>query len=456
MHQTTPDTQIQRDIFSISRLNTEIRSVLEGSFPLLWVEGEISNLSQPRSGHLYYSLKDAYAQVRCAMFRGRRNLLRFQPKNGDKVLIRARVSFYEARGDFQLIAEHMEPAGEGALQRAFEELKDSLGKEGLFEASRKLPLPQYPRRIGIITSPTGAAIHDILIVLKRRFPALPVRIFPSRVQGDGAEKELIQALRAADQDKDCDLLILTRGGGSLEDLSAFNDEGLARTISQLKTPLITAIGHEIDFTIADFVADRRAPTPSAAAELASQDGRALLSRIVDLKFQLLRRQRGTTQNSRTSLAHLFERLKRLHPRTQLEQYQQRLDGISVKGLRIIKQKIDWSTQRSDGLMRRLRAGSPAQRLRSLDREIYAIHSRLDRSMSQGLEKKHAGLHHQIDRLQGISPLATLARGYSILRTKDEKRVISDINTVVIGDQLVATVSNGDLSVKIESIQKNKD
>ena len=275
-----------RDIFSVSRLNMEIRSALENSFPLLWVTGEISNLAAPRSGHLYFSLKDASAQVRCAMFRNRRKLLRFQPDNGAQVIVRAKVTMYEPRGDLQLIIEHMEPAGEGLLRQQVEELTRRLRDEGLFDADRKHPIPAFPRRIGIVTSPSGAAIRDVLTVLKRRCPSIPVVIYPVPVQGTTAAAEIAEMLRLADRRKECDLLILTRGGGSLEDLMAFNDEQLARTIAALSIPLISAVGHEIDTGISDHVADRRAPTPSAAAELASPDAAALLERITLLGTRL--------------------------------------------------------------------------------------------------------------------------------------------------------------------------
>jgi len=448
MQQSTTETLVQRDIFTVSRLGIEIRAVLEGSFPLIWVEGEISNLSNPKSGHLYFSLKDPHAQVRCAMFRNRRNLLRFQPGNGDMVLIRARVSFYEARGDFQLIAEHMEPSGEGALQRAFEELKNKLGQEGLFEASHKQPIPDYPTRLGLITSPTGAAIHDILSVLKRRFPALDVRIYPSSVQGKDAAEELIAALSAAENDGDCDLLILTRGGGSLEDLAAFNDEQLARTIYALKTPVISAVGHEIDFTIADFVADRRAPTPSAAAELASPDGAALQGWIKDMRNKLARHLENRLQRDQALVKQASGRLKRLHPRARLEQHQQRLDELSATSYQSIRQHIRISGYQKDSLLLRLRAVSPYQRLNEFNRESRRLHGRLDRAMSLRIEHIRTDLKHQIIRLQDVSPLATLSRGYSILLTKDEGKLVREINAVTVGDSLTARVSDGAFSVRV--------
>jgi len=269
---------LERDVYTVSRLNREVRTVLEGSFPLLWVEGELSNLSQPPSGHIYFSLKDEYAQVRCAMFRTRRVHLRFRPENGVHVLARVRVSLYEGRGDFQLVVEHLEPAGEGALRLAFERLKQKLASEGLFDAARKRPIPEFPRQVGLITSAAGAAVRDLLSVLARRYPALPVLIFPVPVQGGEAAEAMVAALRRANARAECDVLILARGGGSMEDLWPFNDETLARAIASSAIPVVTGIGHEIDFTIADFVADQRAATPSAAAELVSPDGVGLLRR----------------------------------------------------------------------------------------------------------------------------------------------------------------------------------
>ncbi|MEW8429342.1 MAG: exodeoxyribonuclease VII large subunit, partial [gamma proteobacterium symbiont of Ctena orbiculata] len=310
---TTTDNTAQREIYSVSRLVRETRSVLEGSFPLIWVSGEISNLAQPASGHIYFSLKDEIAQVRCAMFRMKRQKLRFRPENGQQVVLRARVSLYEARGEFQLIVEHMEPAGEGALRLAFEQLKQRLAAEGLFDAGHKQPLPSIPQQLGIITSPSGAAIRDLLTVLKRRFPVLPVIIYPVQVQGEGAAEQITAMLQLADRRDECDLLILSRGGGSLEDLQAFNDEGVARAIHACRIPLVTGIGHEIDFTIADFVADQRAATPSAAAELVSPDQAAWQRQLKQLGQRLGLGQRRYLGQLQEQLLTLRGRLLRQHP-----------------------------------------------------------------------------------------------------------------------------------------------
>ncbi|MEW5972932.1 MAG: exodeoxyribonuclease VII large subunit, partial [Pseudomonadota bacterium] len=274
---------------TVSSLVREIRALLEGNFPLVLVEGEISNLARPGSGHLYFTLKDAGAQLRCAMFRNRASLLRFRPQDGAHVLVRARITVYEPRGDLQLVVEHIEEAGLGALQRAFEQLKHRLAAEGLFEATRKRPLPALPHRIGIITSPSGAAVRDVLHVLERRFPMIPLRVYPTSVQGAGAADEIVAALRRANEDGDCDVLLLVRGGGSLEDLWPFNEERVARAIAASQLPVISGVGHETDFTIADFVADARAPTPSAAASLAVPDALAVADQLRALEGRLLRR-----------------------------------------------------------------------------------------------------------------------------------------------------------------------
>ncbi|MFZ1641930.1 MAG: exodeoxyribonuclease VII large subunit, partial [Candidatus Contendobacter sp.] len=268
-----------RDIYTVSRLNQDVRALLEGEFPTLWVEGEVSNLSRPSSGHLYFSLKDAKAQIRCALFQNRAFLFRDCPRNGQQVLVRGRVSLYEPRGDFQIIVEYVEEAGAGALRRAYDELRLRLEREGLFAPERKQPLPRFPRRIGVITSPSGAAIRDVLITLRRRCPGLLVLVYPVPVQGDGAAERIAQTIRLASQRRDCDVLLLARGGGSLEDLQAFNEETVARAIFDCAIPLVTGIGHETDVTIADFAADRRAATPTAAAELASPDRLEWLHRV---------------------------------------------------------------------------------------------------------------------------------------------------------------------------------
>ena len=329
----------ERDIYSVSRLNLEARLLLEQGFPRIWLEGELSNVSRPSSGHLYFTLKDARAQIRAAMFRSRNQAIRFRPEEGLQVLVRGRVSLYEPRGDYQLIVDHMEEAGDGALRRAFEELKRKLDAEGLFDAARKQPLPALPARIGVITSPSGAAVRDVISVLRRRFPAIPVLIYPVPVQGKEAGGEIANAIRLASRRADCDVLILTRGGGSLEDLWPFNEEVVARAIHDCRIPLVSAVGHEIDFTIADFVADRRAATPSAAAELVTPDQLEWLARLTQLSARLENRLRHTLSDDQRRLAWLEQRLQQVHPGQYLRQQAQRLDELEQRARLLIEFKI---------------------------------------------------------------------------------------------------------------------
>jgi exodeoxyribonuclease VII large subunit len=404
---------LDHDVYSVSRLNAEIRAVLEGSFPLVWVEGEISNLVTPRSGHSYFSLKDAHAQVRCALFRNRRQLLRFQPGDGDQVLVRARISLYEARGEFQLIVEHMEPAGEGALLRAFEELKARLEKEGLFDTRRKRPIPEFPHCVGVVTSPTGAAIRDILQVMARRWPGMPVIVYPTLVQGAQAPAEIADTLKLADARGECDLLILARGGGSLEDLAAFNDETLARTIAHLKTPIISAVGHEIDFTIADFVADRRAPTPSAAAELATPDRDHLLHQLETLRRHLQRGMEKLLHSRKSQLEHTRHKLRLLHPWQRLQQQQQQVDELERRLLQAIRQLIRTRSRQLQQLEGRLRLHSPRQQLELMQQRLASDRQRLIQVMQGRLSTSASRLSTLSRALHAVSPLQTLARGYSI-------------------------------------------
>jgi exodeoxyribonuclease VII large subunit len=440
----------RRDLYSVSRLNAEVRAVLEGSFPLVWVEGEVTAFTQPRSGHWYFGLKDSFAQVRCAVFRNRNVLLRFRPADGQQVVIRARVSFFEARGEFQLVAEHIEPAGEGALRRAFEALKAKLEKEGLFDPSRKKALPAFPRRLGLVTSPTGAAVHDCLTVLRRRFPALPVVIYPVPVQGEGAAAEIAQMLRVADARGECDLLVLTRGGGSPEDLAPFNDEALARTIAALRTPLIAAIGHEIDFTIADFVADRRAPTPSAAAELASPDGAELGVRVARLAARLRGAALRRVAAARTRLEHLTHRLRRSHPAAILRQRAQRLDDLDIRQRGALARRLERHRERLARAAGRLRLLAPSTRLaRTRDRLIGGAR-RLGITIRGAIETRRGRLAATAGKLDALSPLATLDRGYAIVRRGDDGKVVRSCDLAPPGTAVEALLADGVLACRVET------
>lgn len=447
---SNPEANFQRDIYSVSRLNSEVRAVLEGSFPLLWVEGEISNLARPASGHIYFTLKDPQAQVRCAMFRMKRQLLRFQPENGLKVLIRARVGLYEGRGEFQLVAEHMEPAGEGDLQRAFEVLKLKLQQEGLFDSSHKHPLPLLPKRIGVITSPSGAAIRDVLSVLQRRLPAVPVLIYPVAVQGEDAARSIVNALRLAQQRQECDLLILTRGGGSLEDLMAFNDEAVARTIHALTIPLISAVGHEVDFTIADFVADRRAPTPSVAAELATPDRQEILDRITSLQRRISLATARPLASQRQALQAMTQRLERTHPNIRLQQHQQHLDELALQLHRGIRARLARSTGEIGLLTSRLWATTPRHRLVQQREQLNHLRHRLSQVLNASLRIKHQALASTAGKLNTLSPLATLQRGYSITRLLPERTLLQDASLAQVGARLETRVANGIIFSTVET------
>ncbi len=438
----------QKEVYSVSRLNSEVRALLEGSFPLLWVEGEISNLARPSSGHLYFSLKDARAQVRCAMFRNRNQLLRFRPDNGMQVLIRARVGLYEGRGEFQLVAEHMEESGDGALRRAFEELKQKLEREGLFDIAAKKSMPALPRAIGVITSPTGAAIRDVLTVLKRRFPALPVIIYPAAVQGENAAREMVDMIRLAEQRQECDVLLITRGGGSLEDLWAFNEEILARAIYDCQLPVVAAVGHEIDFTIADLVADYRAPTPSAAAEHLSPD-QGEWQDMLTQKLRILQKSwQHQLQQSSTQLQHLNTRLLQQHPGTRLKQWSQRIDELEMRYQLAIRHQLDKKRFRLEKTDSRLYQHSPVNRLTQLQQHQQQLWHRLQQGMNTKISNSKLSLSTLTRALDAISPLATLDRGYSILHKADHT-IIREHKQVQRGEQITARLAKGHLKLRVE-------
>jgi exodeoxyribonuclease VII large subunit len=397
-----PELRPARDVYSVSRLNREARMLLETGLATVWVEGEMSNLARPSSGHWYFTLKDAGAQVRCAMFRSSNSRVRIAPRDGAQVLVRARVSLYEPRGDYQLIAENIEDAGEGALRRRFEELKTRLAAEGLFDEAVKRPLPPLPRRIGVITSPTGAAIRDILHVLRRRFAAVPVLIYPVAVQGAGAAAEIAAALRRASERAEVDVLLLARGGGSLEDLWAFNEEAVARAIRASRIPVVAGIGHEIDFTIADFAADVRAPTPSGAAELVVPDRSEWLRTLGTAAARLATAARRRLARARERLGWLGGRLARVHPRERLALRAQRLDELE---------------------------------------------SRLGRALGQQLAAARARLVTASRTLHAVSPLATLDRGYAIVVGADG-RLVRTAREVSPGDRIAARTGRGTIHATV--------
>jgi len=439
----------QRDVYTVSRLNSEVRSVLEGSFPLLWIEGEISNLARPSSGHIYFSLKDKHAQVRCAMFRMKRRLLRFDPENGLTVQVRARVGLYEGRGEFQLVIEHMEAGGEGALRQAFEALKSKLAQEGLFDTEYKKSLPALPRRVGLITSPSGAAVRDVLTVMARRCPSIPVLIYPVSVQGDSAATEIADAIKLANTRGECDLLIITRGGGSLEDLMAFNDEHLARTISRSAIPIISAVGHEVDFTIADFVADQRAPTPSAAAEMATPDRAEWIERVNLLRNRQQRQIKQKISNSRQQLITLQQRLKRVHPELQLQQQQQRLDTQEKQLNNTIIQLFTHQKIKLQVIKSRLNSVTPLHRITKQTFQFEHLYRRLCQAIDATINSKAQALATDAGKLNALSPLATLSRGYSITRTHPDHNVILSSDSLSVGDRVETILQTGKIISRVE-------
>jgi exodeoxyribonuclease VII large subunit len=428
-------------VHSVSELNRMVRQLIENDLPLLWVEGEVSNLARPASGHLYFSLKDERAQVRCAFFRGAQRGLAQPPANGQQVLVRARVSLYEPRGEFQLVVEHLEPAGEGLLRRRLEELKQKLSAEGLFDPARKQPLPALPRRIGVITSPSGAAIRDILHILRRRFPAIPVVLYPAQVQGEQARFDLVQALDTAGRRAECDVLILARGGGSLEDLWAFNEEIVARAIAACPIPVISGVGHEIDFTIADLVADVRAPTPSGAAELAVPDRGDWLRQFRSLERQVALAGRRALADARTMHRQVAARLARCHPGFVLSQSAQRLDELRQMLAGALRHRLGAEKLRLNDARRRLHGVSPQGRVQRAAERVTAARLRLVSATRVQLLRAGNRLAVAGGRLDAVSPLATLERGYAIVQDA-AGRVVRSAGAVAAGDEITARVADG--------------
>ena len=447
----------QRDIYSVSRLNREVRAVLEGSFPLIWVNGELSNLARPASGHIYFSLKDEIAQVRCAMFRMKCQRLRFKPENGQQVLLRARISLYEGRGEFQLLVEHMEPAGEGALQQAFEQLKQKLDAEGLFDSGRKQPLPSHPKIVGLITSPTGAAVRDLLSVMKHRYPLLKVIVYPVQVQGSEAAEQIREMIQLANRRSECELLILSRGGGSLEDMMAFNDESVARAIASSGLPIISAVGHEIDFTIADFVADLRAATPSAAAELATPDQSALQKEMHTLQQRISYRFSQQLKSHQAHLSQQLRHLQRLHPQQKIIQQYQSIDSIELRLTTIINKLVKDKHGVTQLLSTRLSGTSPTSRLDQVKLKVTTLSAQADSAIKHRIEQRQQHLTRLAQGLNMVSPLATLNRGYAIATHATSNEVLRDSHQVDPNEMIKVKLAKGELDCKVvKTRQKNKE
>ena len=442
----------QNHVLTPSQLNTLARDLLEGAFPLVWVEGELGNVTRPGSGHLYFTLKDARAQVRCAMFKPKSQWLRFAPREGLKVLARGRLTLYEARGDYQLVLDHMEEAGEGALRRAFEALKARLQAEGLFDAGRKRPLPRFVRRLAVITSPTGAVIRDIVSVLRRRCPLLEVELLPSLVQGDSAAAQIADLLQRAGAGGRYDAILVARGGGSLEDLWAFNDERLVRAIAASPVPVVSAVGHETDFTLADFAADVRAPTPSVAAELLVPDRRDLQAalRALDARMQALQRHRLRQAMQRADRAAL--RLQAQSPQARLGALRQRHADLRRRLEALWRERLQARAARLRHAVAVLRAHHPERRLAQLRARLQRVQARPQTAMTRALQREALKLRGLARSLEACSPLATVARGYSILTRAADGRLVQSTAQAAPGDRLHARVRDGTLSLRVEAAE----
>lgn len=440
----------ERSVFSVSGLNRAVARLLEQEFAWVWVEGEISNLATPASGHIYFTLKDASAQVRCAMFRGRNRELKFRPENGSQVVVRCKVSLYEARGDYQLIVDRMEQAGAGALQQKFEELKQKLAAEGLFSEAGKQSLPEVPACIGVITSRTGAAIRDVLSVIERRFPSVPVKLFPVPVQGEESAPAICHALELAQQYGACDVLLLVRGGGSLEDLWSFNEESVARAIFNCSIPVVSGVGHEVDITIADFVADHRAATPTAAAETVTPDQQAWMQTLDWYQSRLHQLAGEKITRAGERLSWLRTRLTQQHPLANLQRLGQRVNDIDKRMRMTMDYKIRAASDRMQHLHTRLLSCSPAINIRNYRNNIERLQQQAQFHIRSAVEQRKSHLSTLASTLNVISPLQTLSRGYSITSNADGQ-AITNTDSVSQNELINTRLHSGQLISRIEKI-----
>jgi len=440
------------EIYSVSDLNSEVKWLLDTQFGNVWVEGEISNLMRARTGHMYFSLKDSRSQLRCAMFRNDNRRIQFKPADGQKVLCRGRLGIYEQRGDYQLIVDRMSEVGLGALQQKFEATKKRLHAEGLFDEKHKQPLPAFPRCIGLVTSPTGAALQDALNVLRRRFRCAELIVYPVTVQGDQAVGSIVNMLDIANRRAECDVLMLMRGGGSLEDLWAFNEEAVARAVFTSKLPIICGVGHEVDYSIADMVADVRAPTPSAAAELVSPDQTELNHAVVAMQKRLLRVLRQLFQDNKGSLRQLNRRLANQHPKQQLQQRVQRCDELDLRLQRAMQLTLSKSDSSLTNLQLRLRNLSPQRELGRRRDRLTQLQNRMQQAFGGQLNQAKVRLAGNIRALQTISPLNTLARGYAIVQSPSGE-VINSASQVTKDQQIEVRLADGELGARVTKISK---
>ena len=440
-----------RDIYTVSRLNREVRTILETAFPLLWIEAELSNFARPASGHWYFSLKDEAAQVKCAMFKNRNQLVKVLPANGKQVLVRARIGLYEPRGDYQLIIEHMEEAGDGALRRQFEELKNKLAEEGLFDSAHKKEIPETATRVGIITSPSGAAIHDILTTLKRRFPMQQTIIYPTPVQGKGASNKIAAAINKANARQEVDVLLVARGGGALEDLWEFNEEVVARAIYESDIPIVTGIGHEVDFTIADFVADQRAATPTAAAELISPDRIQQLQKLTSFESRLVNLIQKNLQQKQQQVDWLSKRIR--HPKDRLQILQHKISQLNQRNIHSIENTLSSACYKIELLSARIQQHEPSQRIQQLMLRYDNISQRFQRASNQAIVNKRQKLSQLIHTLDALSPLHTLKRGYAIVKDENNN-IVSQSKNVKVGNEVKTELNQGHFISTITDIHND--
>ena len=436
-------------IYKVSDLTNEMRRLMEASYPEIWIEGELSSLSTPASGHLYFSLKDSQSQLRCAMFKGRASINRYRPKAGDLVRVRAKISVYPARGDLQCIVQHIEEAGEGLLQRRFEELKQSLNQQGLFDQSQKKSIPTHPKHIGIITSPSGAAVKDVLSTLKRRCPAIPVTIYSAVVQGDNASKSIIEAIANAVQHQQCDVLILSRGGGSIEDLWCFNEEQLAHTIFRCPIPIVSGVGHEVDVTISDLVADLRAPTPTAAAELISPDNSHLLTSLQSIHYRLPRLMERILQHSSQQVDMSAKKL--VHPSLQLSRKRTALGSTSKRLRQAMLRNNGLYQNKLEQSEKRFR--SPLRLIEQKSHKTASLTQRLKLSQKNQFTQLSQQFNSLGEQLNLVSPLATINRGFSIARDQNDA-ILRTTEQVKIKQNIEVQLSDGTLDCIVTDI-KNK-
>lgn len=441
-------------VFTVTRLNQTVRQLLEREMGQVWISGEISNFSRPASGHWYFTLKDDGAQVRCAMFRNSNRRVTFRPEQGQQVLIRANITLYEPRGDYQIIAESMQPAGDGLLQQQFERLKQKLSDEGLFDPALKQALPSPAHRVGVVTSKSGAALHDILHVLKRRDPSLPVVIYPTAVQGAEAPAQIVRAIELANRRNECDVLIVGRGGGSLEDLWSFNDERVARAIFASRIPVVSAVGHETDVTIADFVADLRAPTPSAAAEIISRNQQELLRQLQSQQRRLEMAMDYYLAGCARRFSQIHHRLQQQHPQLRLARQQTALIRLRQRMDSALEQQIKRASERQLRLTRRLDQQQPLPRIHRAASQVQSLEHRLSQAMARRLSATRERFGSALTHLEAVSPLATLARGYSVTTAADGK-VLKQTAQVHTGDSLTTRLADGWVESQVTRVTPEK-